>query len=83
MPLDTAGKITYKTTSQTGNTQYQADPPVCSICHHEITRINIGQSYVESDRRTLTHFECMQCRACTPIREGGPALRHFIARHHL
>ena len=67
-----------------GGVRYQAEPPVCNGCGHEMTRQNFGWAFlVPSDADTREQVEWMECRACTPIRQGGPLLQHFMAVHHL
>jgi hypothetical protein len=83
MALDTAGKIEYKKVSTEDGIRYQADPPVCNICKQEISRANIGWSYLEREKHIPGDYEFIVCTACTLIREGGQDLRSFVERHNL
>jgi hypothetical protein len=83
MALDKAGNIVYRQVVFPELLRFQADPPVCNICEQEITRRNFGQVYIERRERVREEFEIVECTDCTPIREGGPALRDFVDRHNL
>jgi hypothetical protein len=83
MPLDTAGQIQYREVVMPEGIRYQADPPVCHLCKQEITRETIGWVYLANNGRKGEQVECVECTACTLIRDGGPALRSFVERHHL
>jgi len=66
-----------------GGVRYQAEPPVCNSCGHEITRQNFGWASLISEVDSPEQVEWIACRACTTIRQIGPPLRHFLALHHL
>ena len=83
MPLNAAGEIRYHKAPGTDRIQYQIDPPVCNRCKQEITQENFGWMYLESRERTEEKFEFIECRGCTMLRAGGPALRLFLERHRL
>ena len=83
MPLDVTGKIQDRAVVIPEGIRYQADPPVCHLCQQEITRTNIGWVYLTNNGRKGEQVECVECTACTLIRDGGPALRSFVERHHL
>jgi hypothetical protein len=83
MPLDAAGKIKYREVVIPEGIRYQDDPPVCNLCKQEITRANIGWVYLTNNGSKGGQVEFIECTACTLIREGGPALRTFVERHHL
>jgi hypothetical protein len=83
MPLDATGKIQYRESVIPEGIRYQADPPVCHLCKREITRATIGWVYLTNNGRKGEQVECVECTACTLIRDGGPALRSFVERHHL
>jgi hypothetical protein len=81
MPRDTAGQITYRDAD--AGLRFQTSPPVCNICHRQITRQNFGMTCLEIHGRTGEQFEHIECTACTLIRESGSPLRAFLHRHHL
>jgi hypothetical protein len=83
MPLDASGKIQYREGVNPDKIWYQADPPVCHLCKQEITRTTIGWVYLTNHGEKGEQVECVECTACTLIRDGGPALRSFVERHHL
>ena len=83
MPLDALGKIQYREVVIPEGVRYQADPPVCHLCKQEITRTTIGWVYLTNSERKGEQVECVECTACTLVRDGGPALRSFVERHHL
>ena len=77
-------RLQYRDYVAPGGVRYQADPPVCNGCGHEITRQNFGwASFVPSATAAREQVEWIECTACTPIRQGGPLLRHLVAVHHL
>jgi hypothetical protein len=82
MPLDSQGNIAYKN-SPAGEPQYQANPPICNHCGQEITQRNFGWAYLVHNGGKSGEAEFIECTACTPVREGGKALRIFLARHNL
>ena len=83
MPVDTKGQIEYKNVDAPGQTRIQADPPVCNLCKQKITRVNFGWAYPTSDGLTTGEYECIECTACTMIRDSGKALLRFLQRHKL
>jgi hypothetical protein len=82
MPLDSQGKILYKT-SHSGEPQYQANPPVCNRCKKRITPQNFGWAYLVDDEGNTEEVEFIECTSCTPVRECGEALQVFLQRHNL
>ena len=83
MPVDTKGRIKYKNVDTPGHMRLQTDPPVCNYCKQAITRANFGWACPTSDGLTLGEYECVECTACTLIRDGGTALLSFLQRHKL
>jgi hypothetical protein len=82
MPRNSTGTITAKTTPSS-EPQYQTHPPVCNRCGQKITKQNFGWAYRVHDGGKTQEVEFIECTACTPVREGGKALRAFVARHEL
>jgi hypothetical protein len=78
MPLGSAGKIQYKNPSP-DKPQYQVDPPICNCCEQLITQQNFGWTYLVHNGGETGEVKCIECTACTPVREGGKALRAFVA----
>ena len=83
MPLNATGKMHSREGVSPEKIRYQADPPVCHLCKQEITRTNIGWVYLMHNGRKGEQVACVECTACTLIRDGGPALRSCVERHHL
>jgi hypothetical protein len=81
--LQPATPVQYRTYLAPGGVRYQAEPPVCNDCGHEITRQNFGWACLTSAADAREQVEWIACTACTNIRQVGPPLRHFIALHHL
>jgi hypothetical protein len=80
----TETRLHYRHYLAPGGVRYQAEPPVCNSCGHGITRQNFGRaSLFPSAADAREQVEWIECRACTPIRQIGPPLRHFMALHHL
>ena len=77
-------RLRYRHYLAPGGVRYQAEPPVCNDCGHEITRHNFGwASLCPSAADTREQVEWIVCRACTSLRQIGLPLRHFMALHHL
>ena len=76
-------RLRYRNYLAPGGVRYQAEPPVCNGCGHEITRQNFGWASLISEDDPSEQVEWIACRACTPLRQIGPPLRHFMALHHL
>ena len=83
MSVSLVGTIEYQPAPSAGAVRFQTDPPVCTHCQREITRQNFGWAYVMSEGRLPEQFEIIECTECTMIREGGPSLTRFLARHKL
>jgi hypothetical protein len=43
----------------------------------------LGWAYLVHDGGKTREAEFIECTACTPVREGGKALRAFLARRQL
>ena len=78
-----AAPVRYRTYLAPGGVRYQAEPPVCNACGHEITRHNFGWAYLTSAADAREQVEWIVCTACTNIRQVGPPMRQFLALHHL
>ena len=76
-------RLRYRTYLAPGGVRYQAEPPVCNACGHEITRQNFGWASLISEGDPPEQVEWIACRACTPLRQIGLPLRHFMNLHHL
>jgi len=81
MPINPVGEVQYQHASPTGGIRFQANPPVCNRCWHEITPHNFGQASVVGQAPSPGRFEFIECTACTTVRDRGPGVTMFWARH--
>jgi len=81
MPISHVGEIAYEPASPTGGIRWQADPPVCHRCWHEITPQNFGQASVVGRAPSPGRFEFIECTACTTVRAREPEQTLFWVQH--
>jgi hypothetical protein len=81
MPLNPVGEVAYTSVPAPGGIRVQANPPVCNRCWREITRQNFGCVTVVGDVPFPGRFEFIECTACTAVRDCGPEVTLFWARH--
>jgi len=81
MPINPVGEVQYQHASPTGGIRFQANPPVCNRCWREITPRNFGCASVVGEAPLPSRFEFIECTACTTVRDRGPGVTMFWARH--
>jgi hypothetical protein len=81
MPLNPVCEVAYQPVPATGGIRFQANPPVCNRCWREITQQNFGCVTVVGEAPFPGRFEFIECTACTAVRDCGPEVVLFWARH--
>ena len=81
MPINHVGEIAYEPAAPPGGIRLQANPPVCNRCWDEMPPQNLGQASVVGSAHSSSRFACIECTACTTVRDRGPGVTLFWALH--
>jgi hypothetical protein len=81
MPRSPLGEIAYQPEPSTGERRCQTNPPVCNRCWRVLTLQHFGCATVVGEVPYSGRLEFIACTACTTMRDRGPAVTLFWARH--